>query len=171
MVFHLGEWQTCSFGGIVARASEAPMQLRHQRCELVVWSMRKRCHRGQFCRTWCWTKLAREGGGESQIGRAGVHDFGCIRVTKKIFFHSSSRKFSSADPNSRTLCQQCRRYFINKKEDLTCPRRCFHNDLIEQLTKWREEGDCLMVCMDANEYVYQKSLRWSLTNQESLHMK
>jgi hypothetical protein len=38
--------------------------------------------------------------------------------------------------NSGTLYQQHRRYFINKKEDLTCPRRCFHDDLIEQLTKW-----------------------------------
>jgi hypothetical protein len=57
------------------------------------------------------------------------------------------------NPTSSTSYQQHRRYFINKKKDLTCPRTKFREDLVEQLTRWREEGDKLIVCLDANENI------------------
>jgi hypothetical protein len=56
--------------------------------------------------------------------------------------------------NSSTSYQQQHRFFVNTQHDLTCPRKRFHVDLIAQMTKWREEGDQLVVCMDANEDIY-----------------
>ena len=54
--------------------------------------------------------------------------------------------------------------------DLTCPRKRFHDDLISQLTKWRDEGDRLVVCLDANENIYRKSIGRSLTDLDGLNM-
>ena len=73
--------------------------------------------------------------------------------------------------NSSTSYQQHRRYLINKRKDLTCPRTKFREDLIEQLLKWREEGDKLIVCLDANENIYTKSIGKELTNLDGLAMK
>jgi hypothetical protein len=39
-----------------------------------------------------------------------------------------------------------------------------------QLHKWREEGDRLVVCLDANEDIYKKSLGKSLTKRNDLNM-
>jgi hypothetical protein len=39
-----------------------------------------------------------------------------------------------------------------------------------QLRKWREEGDRLIVCMDANEDIYRKSFGRSLTEENGLNM-
>ena len=39
-----------------------------------------------------------------------------------------------------------------------------------QLRKWREEGDRLVVCLDANEDIYKKSLGKSLTKSDGLRM-
>ena len=75
------------------------------------------------------------------------------------------------NPNSSTTYQQHRRYLINKKKDLTCPRTKFRDDLIDQLSKWREAGDKLIVCLDANENIYSKSIGKALTNLEGLAMK
>ncbi len=72
--------------------------------------------------------------------------------------------------NSGTTYQQQRRYFITKKKDLTCPRKKFHDDLMQQLEKWRTNGDRLIVCMDANEDIYKKSLGKSLTKVDGLNM-
>jgi hypothetical protein len=36
--------------------------------------------------------------------------------------------------NSGTTYQQQRRYFITREKDLTCPRKHFHDDLMQQLT-------------------------------------
>ncbi len=41
---------------------------------------------------------------------------------------------------------------------------------MQQLEKWRLEGDCLIVCMDANEDIYKKSLGKSLTKIDGLNM-
>ena len=49
----------------------------------------------------------------------------------------------------RSTYQQHRRYYITKVKDETRPRRRFHDDLVKQLTQWREQGDRLIVCMDA----------------------
>ena len=72
--------------------------------------------------------------------------------------------------NSGTSYQQQKRYFVTVKKDLTCPRKKFHDDLISQLKKWRDEGDRLVVCLDANEHIYRKSIGKSLTNLEGLNM-
>ena len=39
-----------------------------------------------------------------------------------------------------------------------------------QLHKWQEEGDRLVVCLDANEDIYKKSLGKSLTKRNDLNM-
>ncbi len=41
---------------------------------------------------------------------------------------------------------------------------------MQQLEKWRLEGDRLIVCMDANEDIYKKSLGKSLTKIDGLNM-
>ena len=72
--------------------------------------------------------------------------------------------------NSGTTYQQHRRFLITQRKDLTCPRRRFHDDLVAQLMKWRREGDRLVVCLDANEDIYKKSLGKSLTKSDGLGM-
>ena len=64
----------------------------------------------------------------------------------------------STNKATRSSYQQQRRYFIMKEKDHTCPRTRFKNDLLAQLRKWREQGDRLIVCMDANEDIYHKSI-------------
>ncbi len=72
--------------------------------------------------------------------------------------------------NSGTSYQQHRRFFVTQQKDLSCPRRRFREDLIKQLEEWREEGDRIIICMDANENIYKKSIRKALTNKEGLNM-
>lgn len=72
--------------------------------------------------------------------------------------------------NSGTSYQQHRRFWVTQRKDLTCPRKRFHDDLVAQLQRWREEGDRLVVCLDANEDIYKKSLGKSLTRHEGLRM-
>jgi hypothetical protein len=73
--------------------------------------------------------------------------------------------------NSGTLYQQQRRYVVTQKKDFTCPRKYFHDNLIEQLIKWHEKGDHIIVCMDTNEHIYKKSIGRSRTNREGLNMQ
>jgi hypothetical protein len=42
----------------------------------------------------------------------------------------------SGKRNSSMTYQQQRRYFITREKNLTCPRKCFHDDLMWQLDKW-----------------------------------
>ena len=58
--------------------------------------------------------------------------------------------------NSGTTYQQHQRFWVTQWTDLTCLRKRFHDDLVAQLTKWREEGDRLVVCLNANEDIYKK---------------
>jgi hypothetical protein len=39
------------------------------------------------------------------------------------------------------------------------------------LTKWKEEGDRIIMCLDANEHIYKKSIGKALTDRERLAMK
>ena len=57
-----------------------------------------------------------------------------------------------------------------KKKDRTCPRTRFKNDLLAQLRTWREQGDWLIVCMDANKDIYRKSIGKDLTMSEDIQM-
>jgi hypothetical protein len=47
---------------------------------------------------------------------------------------------SNSKLNSGNSYRQQRRFFITEREDLTCPQKKFHDDLIGQLKKWRENG-------------------------------
>ena len=71
----------------------------------------------------------------------------------------------------RSTYQQHRRYFTTVESDQTCPRKRFREDFIKQLEQWREAGDRLIVCMDANENIYRKQIGKILTNEEGLAMK
>jgi len=72
---------------------------------------------------------------------------------------------------TRSSYQRHRCYFITKEKDRTCPRTRFCEDLGRQLTQWREAGDRLSVCMDANKNIYKKSIGKMLTNPDGLAMK
>lgn len=72
---------------------------------------------------------------------------------------------------SRTSYQQQRRYFINKEHDDTCPRKRFLQHLLVLLKGWREQGDRIIVCMDANEHIYQKNIGRALTDVDGLKMR
>jgi hypothetical protein len=76
----------------------------------------------------------------------------------------------NAKLNNGTLYQQHRRFLVMQRKDLTFPRKRFHDDLMTQLHKWREEGDHLVVCLDSNEDIYKKSLGKSLTKRDGLNM-
>ena len=39
-----------------------------------------------------------------------------------------------------------------------------------QLKEWRTEGDWIVVCMDANEDIYRKSIGKALMDQDGLNM-
>ena len=71
----------------------------------------------------------------------------------------------------RSTYQQHRRYLTTVESDQTCPRKRFREDFIKQLEQWREAGDRLIVCMDANENIYRKQVGKILTNEEGLAMK
>ena len=47
----------------------------------------------------------------------------------------------------------------------------FWEALVAQLSKWRSEGDKLIVCLDTNEHIYRKALGRSLIEIDGLSMK
>ncbi len=68
--------------------------------------------------------------------------------------------------------QQHQQYLIQQKRDaVTCPRTKFQDDLISLLRTWREAGDRIVVCLDANKNIYTKSIGKALTEEEGLGMK
>ena len=71
---------------------------------------------------------------------------------------------------SGTVYAQHRRYLLNRG-CLTCPRVKFRQDLQAALQQWREQGDRLIVCLDANEHIYKKSIGKMLTDPNGLAMK
>ncbi len=72
--------------------------------------------------------------------------------------------------DSSTTYAQHKRYFLDRG-CLDCPRVKFRQDLVAQLTQWREQGDRLVVCLDANENIYKKSLGKTLTCTDGLAMR
>ena len=76
--------------------------------------------------------------------------------------------YNNKTDNSTTY-QQHRRYFRPRNEN-QCPRSLFRDHLISALKKGREEGDRLIVCLDANEDIYKKSIGKALTNSDRLTM-
>jgi hypothetical protein len=102
------------------------------------------------------------------LGRWSVMTLQGDRVHTRII--CSYNPCGNAKLNSGTTYQQHRRYFMTMKRDITCPRKHFHDDLMKQLHQWHQEGDRLVVCMDANEDIYKKSLGKSLTCTDGLNM-
>ncbi len=74
-------------------------------------------------------------------------------------------------PNSGTVYHQQHQYWNMKQGCLTCPRVKIREDLVAQLKRWREQGNKLIVCLDANEDVYRKSIRKALTLIDRLAMQ
>ena len=71
---------------------------------------------------------------------------------------------------SGTSYSQQRRYLLTDKHDTTCPRTRFREDLVQQLVAWRNQGDRIILCMDANEHIYRKALGKILTDPAGLAM-
>ncbi len=47
----------------------------------------------------------------------------------------------------------------------------FREDLLKQLKQWREDGNKLIVCLDANEDIYKKLIGKALTAVDGLAME
>jgi hypothetical protein len=75
------------------------------------------------------------------------------------------------NPDSNTTYQQHRQFFITQKKDLTCPCKKIREDLVGQLKQWREDGDQLIICLNANKNIYKKSIGKALTDIKELAMK
>ncbi len=76
--------------------------------------------------------------------------------------------------DSSTSYQQQRHFLIMHKQDhMTCPCTKFREDLLHLLNTWREEGYCIIVCLDANKDIYKKGgrknahRRGRITDEES----
>jgi hypothetical protein len=59
---------------------------------------------------------------------------------------------------------------VTQKKDLSCPQMRFWQDLVKALKQWRQEGDRLIMCMDANKDIYKKSIGKTLTDRDGLNM-
>ena len=71
---------------------------------------------------------------------------------------------------SGTSYAQQKRYWLASKGNDCCPRAKLKEELIAKLKEWRKSGDRLIVCMDANEHVYNKSLGRDITDPNGLDM-
>jgi hypothetical protein len=60
---------------------------------------------------------------------------------------------------------------MQKKDCTSCPREKFREQLIAQLKQWREQGDRLIVCLDANKDIHRKAIGKELTDTEGLALR
>ena len=112
--------------------------------------------------------MAQSGKDESGLGRWVVMTFeGEVRTRVVCGYNPCGNDKT----NSGTVYQQQRRYWITKRRSLVCPRVKFREDLVKQLQKWRADGDRLVVCLDANENIYRKSIGKALTSVDGLAMR
>jgi hypothetical protein len=65
-----------------------------------------------------------------------------------------------------TTYQQQQRYFITRKKYLTCPIVLFRMHLIMQFTKWRAEGNPIVLFMDHNEHFITGHIGKAMSNKE-----
>ena len=70
-----------------------------------------------------------------------------------------------------TSYQLQRAYWSVVKKDRTCPRTKFKEDLLTQLSTWRQEGRRLILCLDANDHVYTGSLGRALVEHPDLDLQ
>ena len=61
--------------------------------------------------------------------------------------------YSSRKSGTSTAYQLQKNYWVGTKKNMVCPRTKFREDLISLLKGWREQGDRLVVCLDANEHI------------------
>jgi hypothetical protein len=77
---------------------------------------------------------------------------------------------SNKKKDSGTVYQQHQQHLINKLNILTCPRERFCKDLLQQMMQWREAGEHLVLCLDANENIYRAALGQQLIDLHGLGM-
>ena len=108
---------------------------------------------------------------ESNLGRWVVMTFrGANELKTRVLCGYNPCYNSSKVPNG-TVYQQQARHLITERKNMTCPRTQFRKDLHELLTEWRTAGDRIIVCLDANENIYKKSIGKLLTDSDGLDMK
>jgi hypothetical protein len=78
---------------------------------------------------------------------------------------------SNKKKESGKVYQQHQWHLINKLNVLTCPRKRFCKDLLQQMKQWQPAGERLVLCLDANENIFRAKLGWQLTDLHSLGMK
>lgn len=69
-----------------------------------------------------------------------------------------------------TVYLQHSSYFTVTEKDTTCPWTCFREHLVQLLSSWKEEGQRLIVCLDANDDIYRSVLGKALTDAHGLDM-
>ncbi len=62
--------------------------------------------------------------------------------------------YNKAKDNGTSYAQQQRYLIMQKKDCTSLPREKFREQLIAQLKQWREQGDRLIICLDANKDIY-----------------
>ena len=70
-----------------------------------------------------------------------------------------------------TSYQLQRAYWTMSAQETTCPRKKFTEDLMSLLIKWRQEGRRLIICLDANDNVYNGPLGKALVSHPDLDLK
>jgi hypothetical protein len=113
-----------------------------------------------------------EGSGRNDLGLGCwtyMRFVGDERIVTRII--SSYSPYANKKKDSGTVHQQHHRHLINKLKDDTCPCTCFQEDLIGQMKQWRKDGERLILCLDANENIYQGELERRLTKLKGLGMK
>jgi hypothetical protein len=126
VVFHLREWQTRGFDNVVARASEAPVQLRRQRHIILANSS----PRGSILMNMVFDKIGEGRSWEKARSARLVRTILVAYVEPKRVFFFSSGKFSSAAPPSiylatiywkglhtsiQSITKSCKSCQVNKK--------------------------------------------------------
>jgi len=70
-----------------------------------------------------------------------------------------------------TSYQQQRRYYTSIGQPDLKPRDKFVEDFIALLRSWRDQGDRIIACLDANENIYTKRIGKALTDADGLNMQ
>jgi hypothetical protein len=73
--------------------------------------------------------------------------------------------------DSGTVYQQHRQFFITQGKNTSCPWKLFSEDLVAKLRKWWAKSNHLIICLNANEDIYKKSIGKALTSADGLSMK
>ena len=88
---------------------------------------------------WCWTLYR------------GKHN-----ITLRVI--SAYRPCKTSATGSNTVFSQHQRYFTSRKEN-KCPRESILKDIGDEIKKWKEEGNQIILMMDCNEDVRTKNFQ------------